>query len=166
MSSIKIDDNNDIKINNILIDESIFNEEKVNYRIVEREGLIEDLCRWIAETKSDSDKTLMLEDLKTLVNKTDEFCFSSIMTNEYVFPDDDEFENICKEILELNPTKLKVRDITEEINLYGCMHDFKEVAFSEFLKHNGFKIIDDEEEYADFEYSDCKAYLDLEIERL
>ena len=62
--------------------------------------------------------------------------------------------------------KLKVRDVEKELNLYGCMHDFKETAFSEFLKFNGFEIVDTEEEYADFEYSDCKAYLDLEIKRL
>lgn len=104
MSNIKIDDEG-IKINNTLIDESIFNEEKVNYRVVEREALIEDLCRWIGEDAKD--KQMMLEDLKTLLMKTDEFCFSSISTNEYVFPDDDEFENICKEILELNEIKAK-----------------------------------------------------------
>ena len=53
----------------------------------------------------------------------------------------------------------------KEINLFGCMHDFKKVAFSEFLRYNGFEIVDDDEEYCDFEYSDCKAYLDLEIKR-
>ena len=61
---------------------------------------------------------------------------------------------------------MKVRDIAKELNLYGCMHDFKVTCFSEFLRFNGFEIIDDEEEYCDFEYSDCKAYLDLEVKRL
>ena len=59
---------------------------------------------------------------------------------------------------------MKVRDITKEINLYGCMHDFKEVGFSAFLKFNGFEILDDD--YEDFEYSDCKAYLELEVKRI
>ena len=58
---------------------------------------------------------------------------------------------------------MKVRDITDEINLYGCMYDFKEVSFEAFLCFNGFEIID--EDYNDFEYSDCKAYLELEIKR-
>ena len=62
--------------------------------------------------------------------------------------------------------KLKVRDVEKELNLFGCMHDFKETAFSEFLRFNGFEIVDTKEEYADFEYSDVKAYLDLEIKRL
>jgi hypothetical protein len=63
---------------------------------------------------------------------------------------------------------MKVRDIEKEINLYGCMHDFKETAFSEFLRFNGYEIVEAKEngEYADFEYSDCKAYLDLEVKRL
>jgi len=58
---------------------------------------------------------------------------------------------------------MKVREIAKEINLFGCMHDFKKTAFSEFLKFNGFEIIN--KDYCDFEYSDCKAYLDLEIKR-
>ena len=61
---------------------------------------------------------------------------------------------------------MKVRDIAKEINLYGCMQDFKKIAFSEFLRFNGYEIVDENEEYADFEYSDCKAYLDLEIKKL
>lgn len=44
------------------------------------------------------------------------------------------------------------------------MHYFKVTAFSEFLKYNGYKIVSDE--YADFEYSDVKAYLDLEVEKI
>ena len=61
---------------------------------------------------------------------------------------------------------MKVRDIAKEINLYGCMHDFKKTSFSEFLRFNGFEVIDREEEYCDFEYSDVKAYLELEVKRL
>lgn len=60
--------------------------------------------------------------------------------------------------------KLTARDIAKEINLYGCMHDFKETSFSEFLRFNGFEIVS--EDYADFEYSDVKPYLDLEVKRL
>jgi len=58
---------------------------------------------------------------------------------------------------------MKVREIAKEINLFGCMHDFKQVSFEAFLSFNGFEIID--KDYINFEYSDCKAYLELEIKR-
>ncbi len=59
---------------------------------------------------------------------------------------------------------MKVRDIAKELNLYGCMLDFKQYSFEAFLKFNGFEIVDDD--YNNFEYSDCKAYLDLEVKRI
>ena len=59
---------------------------------------------------------------------------------------------------------MKVKDIVKEINLFGCMHDFKQVSISAFLNFNGFEIID--EDFGEFEYSDCKAYLNLEIKRI
>jgi len=58
---------------------------------------------------------------------------------------------------------MKIRDIAKEINLYGCMYDFKQVSISAFLSFNGFEII--QEDFGEFEYSDCKAYLDVEIKR-
>jgi len=115
MSDIKIDGNNAVRINDILIDEKIFDEDKAGYRIIERENEIENLCRWIAETNNDNDRTLMIEDLKTLLTKTDKFCFSSTSTNEYLFPDDEEFENTCKEILELNE-KIESKFFTIELD--------------------------------------------------
>lgn len=59
---------------------------------------------------------------------------------------------------------MKVRDVADELNLYGIPYSWKENSFSYFMEFNGFEIISDE--YADFEYEDIKAYLDLEIERL
>ena len=60
--------------------------------------------------------------------------------------------------------KMKVKDIVKEINLFGCMYDFKQVSFEAFLKINGFEIVNDD--YVNFEYSDCHAYLYLEVKRV
>ena len=61
--------------------------------------------------------------------------------------------------------KLKVRDVAKELNLFGIPYSWKENSFSEFMRFNGYEIVDAKEngEYADFEYEDIKAYLDLEI---
>lgn len=93
-----------VEIEGKTIKEKIFQEELINYRLIEREVLIEDLINWISEAQSESDKYLMKEDLKYLINLKDEVVFSSISTNEYIAKSDNlkEFNNICKEILKLN----------------------------------------------------------------
>ena len=90
-------------INDIKIKDTIFQKEKSKYDITEREDQVEHLIDWISEAK-DSDKLLMKEDLKYLMSKEDKFIFSSISTNEYILKSDDSilFNQICKEILELN----------------------------------------------------------------
>ena len=91
-----------ITINNIIIDSSIFDEEKVDYRVLEREELINDLIGWIGE--GNKDKELMKEDLIYLMKQEDKYIFSSILTNEYILKSDnkEEFNNICSDILKLN----------------------------------------------------------------
>lgn len=97
-----------IYINETLINEHIFQEEKVDYKIVEREEQIKDLYMWIGEAinneKRSSDVYLMKKDLRYLENLEDEFIFSSISTNEFICKSDNEesFNEICKEILEIN----------------------------------------------------------------
>jgi hypothetical protein len=99
-----IKDYGEIKINGILINEKIFNEELSDYKLIEREQQINDLITWIAETKSDSDKYIMKEDLLHLMKLNDEFIFSSISTNEFIAKSDNKriFNKICKELLELS----------------------------------------------------------------
>jgi hypothetical protein len=93
-----------VEIEGKTIKEKIFQEELINYRLIEREVLIEDLINWISEAQNESYKYLMKEDLKYLINLKDEVVFSSISTNEYIAKSDNlkEFNNICKEILKLN----------------------------------------------------------------
>jgi len=92
------------KINKILINDKIFQEEKIGYTLRDREQQIDDLIDWISESESESDKYLMKEDLRYLMKLEDEYIFSSISTNEYIARSDnaEEFNKICKEILELN----------------------------------------------------------------
>jgi hypothetical protein len=84
------------------INEKIFSDELFEYRIIERKDFIDELIRWISETKSESDKYLMKEDLEMLMNVTDDYIFSSISTNEYITKDDGNFNEICEELLKLN----------------------------------------------------------------
>ena len=94
-----------VTIGEVPIDDKIFQEEKVNYRLIDREEQIDDLIMWIAETRykreEQSDVFLMKEDLKYLMNIDDEVVFSSILTNEYIAQSKspDKFKEICLDIL-------------------------------------------------------------------
>ena len=85
-------------INKTKIPTKIFDEELVNYRIEDRESIIDNLIMWISECRS-SDKQLMKDDLKLLINLDDEFILSSIRTNHYLYGNSEEFNNQCEEIL-------------------------------------------------------------------
>ena len=77
---IKISDDYKYYINDIEINESIFDDEKVEYFIKEREDFIDTLIDWIGDCGRDreNDKNLMKEDLKMLINRKEKFLFSSI----------------------------------------------------------------------------------------
>lgn len=92
----------------VLIKEKIFETELINYRLVEREQMIDDLIMWLSECKN-NDKFAMRTDLKYLIGLDDEYIFSSIITNEYIAESDnpERWEEICKEILKLNKKRLK-----------------------------------------------------------
>ena len=77
--------------------------DNIGYKVIDREQQIDDLCMWIGEAQSDSDKYLMKEDLKYLTGVQEEYLFSSISTNEYITQSDDEkeYQEICKKYLEL-----------------------------------------------------------------
>lgn len=109
--NLRIDEEG-VKINGTLINEEIFNQEKVDYSPRDRKDFIDTLIDWISECGRDreNDKYLMKEDLKMLMEWEDEFIFSSILTNEYIAKsqDEEEFNNICEEILKLNSELNKV----------------------------------------------------------
>jgi hypothetical protein len=85
-------------INKIKIPNKIFDNELVEYRIEDRETLIDNLIMWISECRT-SDKQLMIDDLKLLIKLDDEFILSSINTNHYLYGNSDEFNSKCEEIL-------------------------------------------------------------------
>lgn len=90
--------NGNYYINGIEIDDELFNQEKVEYRIEHRESLIDNLIMWISECRN-SDKELMKADLKELISIDDEYILSSISTNDYLYGNSDDFNLHCLEIL-------------------------------------------------------------------
>lgn len=90
----------DNSINGIKINQEIFDNELFEYRIEHRESFIDELTRWISEATKD--KELMKTDLKMLLKWKDEYIFSSISTNEYIRQKDSNFDELCKQLLELN----------------------------------------------------------------
>ncbi len=102
---VYIDDRNNVTIEDYEIDEEIFDEQKVNYVLRTTEELIDDLYDYIGEASRanrDSDRTLMIEDVRYLHTLKDEFVFSSVETNEYIAASDnpERFVEICKEIID------------------------------------------------------------------
>jgi len=90
------------KINGIEINDEISQEDLFEYRITHRESLIDDIYRWIGECRRDCEKELMKDDVKYLETLSDEYIFSSVSTNEYICSDDENFNETCEELLELN----------------------------------------------------------------
>ena len=75
---------NDVnRINDKVIDEDIFNTEKVDYVIEEREELIDHILDIASEAK-ENNRIMMLDDLKYLLSLDDKYLLSSIQTNEYI----------------------------------------------------------------------------------
>ena len=71
----------------VKLNEKIRQEDLHEYSIVHRESFIDELTRWITEARS-SDKALMQEDLKMLMDVEDEYIFSSNSTNSYITKSD------------------------------------------------------------------------------
>jgi len=101
---ISISESGKYFVDDIEIDDRVFDDEKTDYIIKERDEFIDTLIDWISECDRDKegDKFLMKTDLKILIKRNDEFMLSSISTNEYLFEGDDDFNFICEEILKLN----------------------------------------------------------------
>lgn len=89
-------------INDIELDDNLFENEEVEYLIANREDLINHLIDWISEATTC--KELMKADLKMLMGWDCEYILSSVSTNEYLESGDAGFDEACKELLELNST--------------------------------------------------------------
>ena len=59
-------------------------KEKKGYKIIQREEMIDDLIKWIGETKSENDRCLMRIDLEELMSWDCGYIYSSEGTNDYI----------------------------------------------------------------------------------
>ena len=92
----------DDTINGISINEKIREEELFEYNIIHRESFIDELIGWIGECSRPSDREMMKDDLQYLMGIDDEYIFSSVSTNDYICQEDSNFNETCKELLELS----------------------------------------------------------------
>lgn len=101
MINVAINENG-VVIAGVQINEGIFQEEKVDWRVEDRVNLIISISHWLSESPKKSDKALMLQDIEYLASIQDKYVFSSIVTNEYIAQSDDPtmFYDICRTILE------------------------------------------------------------------
>ena len=93
----------DNKINDIIINDKIIDNQLFEYEIRDRTDFIENLIGWIGEADGNN-KVLMLQDLEMLLNVTDDYIFSSISTNDYIYIGCGNFDETCMALLELNET--------------------------------------------------------------
>jgi len=91
----------DNTINGVEIHEKISQDQLFDYEIRNREDFIDDLIDWISEA-SGNNKELMKDDLKMLFRIDDEYIFSSISTNDYIYKECGNFNDTCQELLDFN----------------------------------------------------------------
>ncbi len=95
-------------IDDVEINEEVYQKELSEYWIVDREDQIEQLKIWIREAIQNRDRRgdlyLMEEDLDYLKDLNDELIFSSYSTNDYIAKSDnpERWNEICEDILEKN----------------------------------------------------------------
>jgi hypothetical protein len=94
-NSIHIFGSNSVKLN-----EKIRDEEMHEYCIVHRESLVDDLYRWIGE--GSEQQQMMKDDLDMIKGWRDDYILSSVSTNAYISSTCSEFNETCKELIELN----------------------------------------------------------------
>jgi len=86
----------------VTINEKIRDEDLHEYSIIDRADFIDELYRWIGEAKDDTNKQMMKDDLDMLKELKDDYIFSSNSTNSYISSIDSEFDETCKELIEIN----------------------------------------------------------------
>jgi hypothetical protein len=97
------------------IREEIEEEELFDYEIVDRDDYIDKLIDWISES-SGANRVMMKDDLKMLISLDDDYIFSSISTNDFIYSECSNFDETCEELLEINKNYLFNKE-TEKFNL-------------------------------------------------
>ncbi len=97
---IELNYDNTLGLDGRLITVDMFDNdaETMEYKLVDRDELIDNLIGWIAV--GNKDKSLMMQDLKSLMAIEDLYVFSSINTNDYVAMSVQpvKYEELCNEI--------------------------------------------------------------------
>jgi hypothetical protein len=114
-------------INDITINSIVFDEEKANYYLIEREERINDLFQYIGECSSDShgqlNKSQMTQSLDFLRSIDDDFLFESIHSGlDMVAASDNpkRFNEVCEEILTLHEeSKSDLEKLADELVSYS-----------------------------------------------
>ncbi len=96
--------NNNIAIDGTIINDIVFDEELVDYKLAYRPDRVDDLIKFIGEAQDERTKELMKADLITLASWDDEFIWESIDTNEFISPtrNTERFNEICQKVLDAN----------------------------------------------------------------
>lgn len=103
-----VHDTDRVEIEGVCIDNILFDEEKVNYRFIDREDEIHNLYQWIGEAYSynadehaRSNAEVMKESLDELKSYEDDYILGAIGTNEFISPTEhtQAFNERCQEIL-------------------------------------------------------------------
>ena len=97
--NIQFNQNDNFVIDGNEIHPGIFQQEMTEYYASPRSNIIDNLIDWISEA-GEADKSMMKDDLRMLMNETDEICLQSITTNHYLFKNDPQFANAIAEIIE------------------------------------------------------------------
>ena len=105
----------DHSINGVEIDDDIFSLELFDYEIINRDDYIDNLIEWIHNAGT-NDRILMKEDLKLLFSIDDEYLFSSISYNDFIYKEDNNFNEICQTLLDFNE-EYKKRKKVKDFNL-------------------------------------------------
>ena len=110
-------------INDIKIHENVFDNVDAAFCIVDREGRIDEMHRWIAEGLNDDSRAHMINQWKELISylekSNEEYVLEAIEHSEFIAFDLEpkEFNEACKEILEANEKyKTENHKLAEKLN--------------------------------------------------
>jgi hypothetical protein len=115
--------NSKITVDSVSINEVIFDEEIVEYKIIERDEEI--LCLYehlSGSSRTEHDKNLIKIDLNFLQHLDDEYVLSNVLTNEYISPSEntERFNEICQEFLEAHSDLERKEYSLDEVIEHYC----------------------------------------------
>jgi hypothetical protein len=129
--NIQFNQNDNFVIDGNEIHPDIFQQEMTEYYASPRSYIIDNLIDWISEA-GEADKSMMKDDLRMLMNETDEICLQSISTNHYLFKNDPQFADALAEIIEAD-VEYRANSNTNESESVSIPETNKEDALTQAL---------------------------------